>query len=243
MDTQLCKLFHHFGDAYDLKARSFMRAHENIAGTKDSLLLVNQANPRIDLCDWISSENIDFGKCKKAFRRGLPVLVNAPAGVSVSFGKKEKSNIGSAAVLETENTIAFDIAPGFRRLGPEDAQLFDAIENDYSEFNMVEQMKGNLSESSECFGIFEGEALAAFADITGLRGSMFEGCCDLTNIFTARAYRKKGYAAGLLKSILQAYHAKRFYYTATPATNAASVHLALTCGFVPVGEITTYKFI
>ena len=244
MDTQLRKLFHNFGDIYDdPKARPFIQAYRNVAGTNDSLLLVNQANPRIDLCDWISSENIVFGKSKKAFRRGVPVLVNAPAGVSVSFGKKEKSNIGSTAVLENENTLLFDIAPGFRRLGPEDAPLFDAIENDYSEFNMVDQIKGHLPDPAMgCFGIFENGALAAIASVAPLRGSMFADSYSISGMFTAQAYRKKGYATSLLKSILQTYHVKHFYYTATPATNTASVCLAQSCGFLPVGETTTYQF-
>ena len=241
MDTQLRKLFHGFGDIYDNpKARSFIGAYR-IDG---SLLLVNQANPRIDLCDWISNENIDFGKCKKLFRRGLPVLVNAPAEVTISFGKRKKEIIGSGAVLENENTIAFDIASAFRRLGPEDAPLFDAIENDYPKFNMVEQIKGHLPESEiSCFGIFENGALAAFASVAPLRGSMFADCYSISGMFTAQPYRKKCYAASLLKSILQAYHGKYFYYMATPATNTASVRLAQSCGFTLVGEIITHQFI
>jgi len=238
MDTKLRKLFHSFGDIYDNpKARSFIGAHR-IDG---SLLLVNQANPRIDLCDWISNTDVDLGKCKKMFRRGLPVLVNAPAGVAVSFGKREKLVIGSGAVLENVNTIAFDIAPGFRCLGPEDAPLFDAIENDYDINDVVAQTKANLADM-ECFGLFENGALAAFADIAKLRGSMFADSYNLSNIFTAQAHRKKGHAASLLKSTLQAYHGKHFYYTAIPATNIASVRLAQSCGFTPVGEIITHQF-
>ena len=244
MDPQLCKLFHNFGDIYDdPKARSFIKAHPNATGVEGSLLLVNQANPRIDLCDWISSSDVDLGKCKRAFRANLPILVNASAGVSVSFSKKEKSVIGSAAVLENENTIAFDTAPGFHRLVADDARLFDAIENDYSELNIVEQVKDSLEEPEiDCFGIFGNGALAAFASVAPLRGSMFADSYSISGIFTVQAYRKNGYAASLLKSILHTYHGKQFYYTATPATNMASIRLAQSCGFTPVGKTITHQF-
>lgn len=246
MDTQLLKLFHGYGDIFDNpKARSFIRAYRNAAGIDGSLLLVNQMSPRIDLCEWISNADVDLGKCRRVFRRDLPVLVNARAGVSVSCGAREKSVIGSGAVLETGNIITFEAhPPGFRRLGPEDAPLFDAIENDYSEFDIVEQVKGHLQESTiGCFGMFEDGALAAFASVAPLRGSMFADSYSISGIFTVQPYRKKGYAAALLKSILQAHHAKHFYYTACPATNIASVRLAQSCGFVPVGETMTIQFI
>jgi len=246
MDTQLRKLFHGYGDIYDNpKARSFIRAYRNAAGIDGSLLLVNQMNPRIDLCEWISNDDVDLGRCKRGFRPKLPILVNARADVAISCGTREKSIIGSGAVLETDNAMAFDACtPGFRRLGSEDAPLFDAIENDYDVNDIVAQTKGNLAEPEiECFGIFEGGALAAFASVAPLRGSMFVDCYSISGIFTVQSFRRQGFAAALLRGILQVYHGKRFYYTACPATNIASVRLAQSCGFVAVGETKTIQFI
>jgi GNAT superfamily N-acetyltransferase len=180
------------------------------------------------------------------FRPNLPVLVNARAGVTVSCGTREKTVIGSGAALETDNTIAFGACPpGFRRLGPEDAPLFETIEDDFSEFNLVAQTKEFLSESTggtECFGMFAEGTLAAFASAITLRGSMFAESYSISGIFTARHFRKQGCAAALLRGILQAYPGKRFHYTACPATNIASVRLARSCGFRPVGETTAIQF-
>jgi len=245
MDTQLRKLFYGFGDIYDDPgARSFIRAYPDAAGIKGSLLLVNRMNPSIDLCDWIANEGVDLGRCKRLFRHGVPVFVSAPAGVTVSCGKRRKSVIGSAAVLETDNAIAFEACPpGFRRLGEEDARLFDGIENDYAENDIATQTKGNLAEPEiACFGMFAEGALAAFADVAKLRGSMFADSYSLANIFTVRRFRRQGFATALLRGILQAYPDKHFYYTAQPATNIASVRSAQACGFAPVGETTVYQF-
>jgi len=244
----LYKLFYEFGDVFDdHRARAFLRVRRNAAGTKDSLLLVNQVHPGMDRCDWISGEDLELAKCRRVLRPSVPIIVCAQAGVAVSCDAKQKNVVGSAAVFETDNAnaAAFDVDPSHvRRLGPGNARLFDEIENDYAVNDIVAQTRGHLTEpdGAECFGIFEDGALAAFADIARLRGSAFSESYDLSNIFTVQSFREKGYATALLRCILQMYPGKRFYYTANPSTNTASIRLALKCGFVPVGEKTVCQF-
>ena len=246
MDAQLYKLFYEFGDVFDdHRARAFLRVRRNAAGTRDSLLLVNQALPGMDRCDWISGENLDLTKCRRELRPGVPIIVCAQNGVAVSCGAMQKAVVGSAVVFETGNAATFDVDPSnFRRLESGEARLFDEIENDYAVNDIVAQTRGHLTQpdGAECFGIFEDGALAAFADIARLRGSLFAEGYALSNIFTAQPFRKKGYATALLRCILQVYPGKRFYYTANPSTNTASIRLAQKCGFIPVGEKTVCKF-
>ena len=246
MDARLYKLFHEFGDVFDdHRARAFLRVRRNAAGTKDSLLLVNQALPGMDRCDWISGEDLNLAKCRRELRPNVPIVVCVQTGVAVSCGAMQKTVVGTAAVFETDNAAAFDVDPShFRRLGQDDARLFDEIENDYAVFDIVAQTKEHLKEpdGAECFGSFEDGALVAFADIAKLHGSVFAQSYALSNIFTVPPFRGKGCATALLRCLLQAYPGKRFYYTASPSTNIASIRLAQKCGFIPVGEKTVYQF-
>jgi hypothetical protein len=103
MTQDLQQLFYSNGDLYDdPNARPFMKAVRNPFGMQDALLTVNRVDPHTDRLEWISEQDIDFGKHKELYRKRTKIMVLAKEGVLVSCGTRKKTVLGASFVLALE---------------------------------------------------------------------------------------------------------------------------------------------